>query len=87
MHINWIMELFDTIASILGKYGSWLNAKGRKICFIVWSLCIIYWFFRDIQLEMYSRAISCIVSLGINIYGYINWSKKNDNYKIHYANT
>ena len=76
MQINWMMELFDSIMSIFGKYGGWLNARGKRVCFIVWSLCVTYWFFRDIQVGLYSQAISCFISLGINIYGYINWGKK-----------
>lgn len=76
MHINWIMELTDTIASISGKYGSWLNAKKKRVCFIIWTCCVTYWLFRDIQLGLWSQAISCFFSIGINIYRYINWKTK-----------
>jgi hypothetical protein len=33
IEINWIAEGFDTLASISGKYGRWLNANGRRACF------------------------------------------------------
>lgn len=32
--INWSGETLDTIASLSGKYGRWLNAKGRRLCFM-----------------------------------------------------
>jgi len=73
MQINWIAEILDTLISITGKYGAWLNAKKRRACFIVWSCCITYWAIRDIHLGLYSQSIFCLISLGINIYGYIKW--------------
>lgn len=76
MQINIIGELLDTIFSLTGKYGRWLNARGKRFCFILWSICCIYWISRDIHLHLYSQGFFCIFSLGLNIYGYFNWKKK-----------
>lgn len=76
IEINWIGELFDTIASLSGKYGQWLNAHGKRVCFIVWSLCMIYWAARDFKLGLYSQSVFCVFSVLLNFYGYINWKKK-----------
>ena len=74
--INWIMELFDTAFSLLGKWGRWLNVKARRSCFIVWTICVLYWAVRDIQLGLYSQAIFCSFSVMLNIYGFFNWKRK-----------
>lgn len=79
MEINWIMELWDSMVIVAGKYGGWLNAKGKKACFIFWSICVGYWFFRNIHLCLWAQAFSCFISLGINVYGWINWTKKESN--------
>lgn len=76
MNINWAGEILDTIISLAGKYGGWLNARGKRFCFIIWSICMIYWAARDFNLGLYSQSIFCVFSLGINLYGYTNWKKK-----------
>ena len=73
MDINWIGEILDTIASLSGKYGRWLNARGKKFCFVIWSICTVYWAARDYSLGLYSQAAFCIFSVMLNVYGYINW--------------
>lgn len=72
-NINWIAEILDTIASLSGKYGRWLNARGNRICFIIWAVCTVYWAVRDFKLGLYSQTIFCVFSIGLNIYGYFNW--------------
>ncbi len=69
-------EILDTLFSLLGKYGRWLNVKARRVCFIVWAVCAAYWTIRDIQLEVYSQAIFCVISIGIDIYGFFHWKNK-----------
>jgi hypothetical protein len=74
--INWISELLDTIFSLGGKYGRWLNAKGKRVCFLIWTACTIYWMIRDFYLGLYSQGCFCIVSMWLNMYGYSQWKKK-----------
>ena len=75
MQINWIGELLDTAFSLSGKYARWLNIKGKRVCFIIWTVCIAYWAVRDFYLELYSQGIFCLFSMVLNIYGYYNWKK------------
>ncbi len=75
MNINWTGEILDIIASLSGKYGRWLNARGKRLCFVIWSICTIYWAIRDFKLGLYSQAIFCVFSLALNVYGYIHWKK------------
>lgn len=76
MNINWIGEILDTIASLSGQYGRWLSARGYRICFVIWSICTVYWAARDFSLGLYSQGVFCIFSVAINIYGYVNWKNK-----------
>lgn len=76
IHINWIGELLDTIVSISGKYGRWLNIKGKRICFIIWALCATYWAFRDFYLNLWSQGFFCLFSVGLNMYGFFEWKRK-----------
>lgn len=74
--MNLIGEVLDTIVSLSGKYGRWLNVKGNRICFLIWVGCATYWTVRDVYLELYSQAFFCVLSVGLNAYGFINWGKK-----------
>jgi nicotinamide riboside transporter PnuC len=76
MEINWAAELLDTMASMGGWFGRWLNAHKKRSCFIIWSVCTTYWAIRDFQIGLYSQAIFCLVSIAFNMYGYIKWNQK-----------
>lgn len=77
--INWMMELFDTIFSLMGKYGRWLNARAKRSCFIIWTICVLYWAVRDLTLGLYSQAFFCTFSIILNLYGFFNWKNKGIN--------
>ena len=76
IQINWADEILDTLVSLSGKYGRWLNVRGKRLCFVIWSACVAYWCIRDISIGLYSQAVFCVFSLGLNVYGFINWKKK-----------
>ena len=62
-----------TIGCLLG---SLLNCKKMNICFIIWALCNIGWFYVDFMNDAYSRMLLDIVQIGFNIYGLKQWTKK-----------
>lgn len=76
MDINWAAEAFDTAFNMLGKYGKWLNVKGKRSCFILWIICCVYWFFIDLKRNLISQAIFTIFSIGFHGYGFYNWKVK-----------
>lgn len=76
IEINWLGECLDTIASLSGKYGRWLNVNGKRACFLVWTGCTLYWAVRDFHLGLYSQCVSCVFSVGLNLYGYHKWKGK-----------
>jgi len=75
MIVNWVAEFFDTVVSVAGKYARWLNIKGRRICFLIWAICSVYWVGRDIAVGLYSQAAFAVFSVGLNAYGFFNWKK------------
>ncbi len=76
MEINWIGEALDTVFSLLGKGGRWFNNQGKRICFVIWSVCAVYWIGRDLYLHLYSQSFFLLISLALHIHGYWNWGKK-----------
>lgn len=69
-------NLIDLCMLIFGKSGKFLNARGNRICFIIDFICLCYWMYMDIQRGLYSQGCSCLISMAICIYGFINWGKK-----------
>jgi hypothetical protein len=75
MQINWIGEIFDTIVSLTGKYGRWLNTRGKRISFLIAALNCVYWMLRDFYIGFYSQGFFCLISIGLHLYGYWYWGK------------
>lgn len=69
-------NLIDACMLIFGKTGKILNARGNRICFLIDLACLSYWFYMDLNRGLYSQGISCLVSMGIAMYGYYNWGKR-----------
>jgi len=69
-------EITDLIFSIIGKAGRFLNARGKRVCFIVWIICLMYWTCRNYSLGLKVQTISTFISASLNVYGYITWGKK-----------
>ena len=68
-------NLIDACFLILGKTGKFLNARGKRICFLIDITCLSYWFYMDIKRDLISQGLSCIVSIVICIYGFRRWKK------------
>lgn len=56
-------------------FGSWLNARKLKSCFLVWVMCNIGWLICDIVNRNYARAVLDVAQALISVYGYITWNK------------
>lgn len=76
MHFEIVGEILDTVFSLLGKTGRVFNNQGKKVCFLIWIVCLLYWFGRDLYLNLYSQAFFCLTSIGLHIHGYRTWTKK-----------
>ena len=68
-------ELTDLAFTLLGKLGRWANVKGKRICFVMWAICLVYWMARNWGLDLWVQTGGCLVSLGFHVYGYWNWGK------------
>ncbi len=76
LHISWTAEVMDFVVALLCKYAKWLNIKGRRLCFLIWILCSIYWFVVDVQRGLYSQALFCIFTIVFQAYGFHEWKRK-----------
>lgn len=69
-------EITDLIFTLLGKLGRYFNVKGRRICFIIWAFCLMYWMARNINLGLIVQTGGCFVSFCFHVYGYWNWKRE-----------
>ena len=69
-------EITDLIFTLIGKAGRWYNIKGQRICFVLWSIVMIYWIYRNYELGLKVQTCGCMFSLGMHIYGWYNWTKE-----------
>lgn len=68
-------EWTDLFFTVLGKLGRWMNVKGKRVCFVMWAVCLVYWMARNWGMDLWVQTGGCLVSLCFHIYGYYNWSK------------
>lgn len=68
-------EITDLIFTVLGKLGRWLNVKGKRFCFVLWAVCLVYWMARNWGMDLWVQTGGCVVSLCLHVYGYWNWGK------------
>lgn len=76
MHISWAEEALDFAFGFCAKYAKWLNIKGKRLCFIIWIICGVYWFIVDLQRGLYAQALFCIPTILFQLYGYYEWKRK-----------
>lgn len=69
-------EITDLIFTIFGKCGGVLNARGKRLCFIIWIICVCYWICRDYSNGLMVQTLGCFPTLAMHCYGYYNWKKK-----------
>ena len=69
-------ELTDLIFTILGKSGRLFNAHGKRVCFIIWIVCLLYWMYRNWMLGLMVQTGGCLVSMAMHVYSYWVWGKK-----------
>ena len=67
--------LFQTLMTIGCLLGNYLNCKKKKICFIIWAICNVGWFFVDLDNGAYSRMMLNVVQIGFNVYGLKQWTE------------
>lgn len=69
-------EFTDLIFTLLGKSGRLFNAHGKRVCFIIWTFCLLYWMARNYELGLHVQFAGCFTSILLHIYSYWKWSKR-----------
>ena len=70
-----IVELIGWLGTALIMLGYYLNARKYKTCFYVWGLGNIRFLIYSYLISGTPQVAVSIFVLGMNIYGYKQWSK------------
>ena len=74
MNFNYI-ELFGWVGFLFIIYGYYLNAKKHPDCFYIWGIGNISFLLYAIFINSLPIFLMSIFTLGMNIYGWIQWNK------------
>lgn len=58
-------------------YGSFLNARKKKACFIMWITSGLLWGLVDLVEGKFWRLTLDMVQVSFSIYGFLKWGQKN----------
>lgn len=72
-------ELFTSILAIITIFGAILNCRMCKWGFPIWGVCNFIWIWVDLSRGIWPQSVVYAVFLGLNVYGWINWTKKQGN--------
>ena len=69
------IDLLGWTATILLLIGYYLNAKKHTYCFYLWGVGNILFILYAILIDSNPMLFMSIFTLGMNIYGYLQWNK------------
>jgi len=69
-------EWTDLLNTVLGKYASYLNVHGRRLCFLIYMATTGYWMARNYSLGLIVQTVGCFISMCMYGYGFWNWKNK-----------
>lgn len=71
------------IALIFSLVGNILVNFKKKLGFIIWTVSNVFWIVVNFIGDMnYPQVIMYLVYAGLNVQGYVNWSRSRENKKI-----
>lgn len=68
-----ILLWFNTVLAITGTF---LNAKGKRISFVFWMVTNMVFVAYNLYIQSYQQAALFSVYLGLALFGWISWGKK-----------
>ena len=69
VELNYFTEILGWLGFVLILFGYYFNARQLIFCFYIWGV-------GNILINAMPQVAMSIFVLGMNIYGYIEWSKK-----------
>ena len=73
------MDYFTTFTwslTVTTIFATYLNAKQNKYGFLIWGFCNVLWLGVDVTRGIYAQAALYLVFIAFNIYGWVQWQKK-----------
>lgn len=71
-------DIFTYIVTTLSISGSILNSRQNRWGFVVWGIANMCWIGVDLSRDIYAQAFLYTVFIGLNIYGWINWTNSKE---------
>lgn len=72
---------YTAIIVAISFYGSFLNARKKRGCFVMWITSGLLWAIVDVLAAKYWRMLLDLVQVSFSIYGLWNWKRKEVNTK------
>jgi len=73
---NLITEILGWLGFVLILFGYYFNARQLIFCFYIWGVGNIFFLIYALLISAMPQVAMSLFVLGMNIYGYIEWSKK-----------
>ena len=70
-----MVEIIGWLGFIFVFLGYYFNAKQKIYCFYIWGLGNILFLIYGVLINAFPQIAMCIFVLGMNVYGYKQWSK------------
>ena len=70
-----MVEIIGWLGFIFVLLGYYFNAKQKMYCFYIWGLGNILFLIYGFLINALPQIAMCIFVLGMNVYGYKQWSK------------
>ena len=70
-----MVEIIGWLGFIFILLGYYFNAKQKIYCFYIWGLGNILFLIYGFLINAFPQIAMCIFVLGMNVYGYRQWSK------------
>lgn len=71
------LTIFTWTMACFSVAGAFLNSRQNKYGFLIWGVCNIFWLLIDFAYGIYAQSALYFVFLGLNVYGWNQWKKKN----------
>lgn len=72
---------YTALIVAISFYGSFLNARKKRGCFVMWITSGLLWAIVDVLAAKYWRMLLDLVQVIFSIYGLWNWKRKEVNTK------
>mgnify|MGYP003127368783 CR=1 FL=1 len=75
---NFYMEIIGWVGTFFIPLGYYLNANKHITSWYIWFVGNLLLMIYSIHMHVYPQVALAIILMGLNIYGYISWKKRDE---------